>query len=308
MYQQYGAAPVYQNNDESAFYYLSQKFAGRGLSGVMAPQNAIYGNRSGVSARRSNESVPMPRGEAVHNRAPVANVNRGAQNRAPIANGNRTAQSRTSAANINRGTQSRAPIASENRTVQGGASTAKVNRPTHARVQKNKDAVTFINSRNMGANALPDTKRKAKAPETPRRRAAMPHKSEKISSAVNSFALVVKSLPVGYLLAIIISAATLMITIGLSVGNVNSENVISDLQGDMAMLSAKESRLVVALEEKNDLRNIERIAVSELGMVKKDLVTRQYIKLSDEDIIENYEEEIPGTGLSTLLTAIMGGR
>ena len=41
-------------------------------------------------------------------------------------------------------------------------------------------------------------------------------------------------------------------------------------------------------------------------MVKKDLVTRQYIKLGDEDMIEAFDEEDTNVGLSTLLSAIRG--
>ena len=82
----------------------------------------------------------------------------------------------------------------------------------------------------------------------------------------------------------------------------------SDLQSNISTLAKQQSELQTALEVKNDLRMIEDIAVNKLGMVNKDLVTRQYVKLNDEDMIESFDSEESNVGLSTLLSAIGGGK
>ena len=79
------------------------------------------------------------------------------------------------------------------------------------------------------------------------------------------------------------------------------------MQNEISALAKQEDELLIALEVKNDLRTIEDIAVNKLGMVKKDLVTRQYIKISDEDMIETFDDENTNVGLTTLLSAIRGG-
>lgn len=117
-----------------------------------------------------------------------------------------------------------------------------------------------------------------------------------------------RGLPVSALVTVIVCAMSLMLIVGSSVMMNGASGQYSDLQGDISTLAKQQSELQTALEVKNDLRMIEDIAVNKLGMVNKDLVTRQYVKLNDEDMIESFDSEESNVGLSTLLSAIGGGK
>lgn len=87
------------------------------------------------------------------------------------------------------------------------------------------------------------------------------------------------------------------------VGRASDE--LSNLKSEAAQLANTERELSQALDRKNDLRTIERIAVDELGMIGTDLITKKYISFSGIDVIEAYDdEEEESVGLSTLLSAI----
>ena len=86
---------------------------------------------------------------------------------------------------------------------------------------------------------------------------------------------------------------------------------ISALQNEARMLAQTERDLQVQLEERDDIRVIENIAVNELGMVKNDLVESRFVSISGGDRIELTEEnetekETKRTAgiFSTMLSAI----
>lgn len=116
-----------------------------------------------------------------------------------------------------------------------------------------------------------------------------------------------RHLPVATILVVVACAVSLMFIVGSSVMLSDASNELVNLQNEVAGLAKEESELSIALEMKNNLRTVEDIAVNKLGMVNKDLVTKQYISLSDNDIIENYDSENTNVGLSALLSAISGG-
>lgn len=66
---------------------------------------------------------------------------------------------------------------------------------------------------------------------------------------------------------------------------------ISTLQGELSELVKQEEELSLDVELKNDLRAIEEAAVNELGMVKGDEVSKQYVVIGNEDKIEVIEPE-----------------
>ena len=72
-----------------------------------------------------------------------------------------------------------------------------------------------------------------------------------------------------------------------------ANSALSDLQAGIALQNAELRALELELETKNDLRLIEDIAVNQLGMTKKDNITKQYITLCEEDsvVLELNEEE-----------------
>ena len=68
------------------------------------------------------------------------------------------------------------------------------------------------------------------------------------------------------------------------------------------------AELELKIEEKNDIRTIEKIATEELGMVKEDSVQKKYVSLSDGehiDLIEEPEQDTTSDGLGTMLSSIV---
>ena len=138
------------------------------------------------------------------------------------------------------------------------------------------------------------------------RRAVKEEKKNGISS-LGTIATNFRHLPVATILVVVACAVSLMFIVGSSVMLSDASNEFVKLQNEVADLAKEESELQTALEMKNNLRTIEDIAVNKLGMVNKDLVSKQYVSLGDKDVIENYDAEDTNVGLSTLLTAIRGG-
>ncbi len=115
-----------------------------------------------------------------------------------------------------------------------------------------------------------------------------------------------RRLPITTLLTVVACAVSLMFIIGSSVMMTDASTEYNNIQDEVNILEAEKARLSTELEIKNDLRVIEDIAKNELGMVKKNLITRQYIKLNDEDVVEAYGDEENNIGISTILSAIKG--
>lgn len=93
--------------------------------------------------------------------------------------------------------------------------------------------------------------------------------------------------------AVLIVIGTMMImSIVLSFSEIyQTTSEIARLEADLAALRDQAAELELELEEKNDIRVIERIATEDLGMVKEDAVQRKYISLSDGERIDIIEDE-----------------
>ncbi len=63
---------------------------------------------------------------------------------------------------------------------------------------------------------------------------------------------------------------------------------IADLKSEITSLDKEENDLNTALDKKNDLAYIEKVAREELGMVKIDEVMKKYITMDPGDIINSY--------------------
>lgn len=81
---------------------------------------------------------------------------------------------------------------------------------------------------------------------------------------------------------------------------------IGDLKTQLSTLQTTAAELELKIEEKNDIRTIEKIATEELGMVKEDSVQKKYVSLSDGERIDLVEEPQTDTeeGLGTMLSSI----
>ena len=75
-------------------------------------------------------------------------------------------------------------------------------------------------------------------------------------------------------------------------------------------MQSEANALELKLEEKNDIREIERIATTELGMAKEDTLQRRYVSLSDGERIEildsgeENEDMSGGVMLSSIFSSI----
>lgn len=87
-------------------------------------------------------------------------------------------------------------------------------------------------------------------------------------------------------------------------------NDVASLERQLDNLKKEETELALRLEEKNDIRTIETIATTKLGMVKEDSLQRRYVSLSEGERIvlsESTETAEPTTGgvmLSSIFSSI----
>ncbi|MBQ4327553.1 MAG: cell division protein FtsL [Clostridia bacterium] len=115
-----------------------------------------------------------------------------------------------------------------------------------------------------------------------------------------------RRLPAATLVTIVACMMSLVLLVGSTVMTGDITNQYSELKSEVNALANQESKLSTELDIKNDLRVIEDIAINKLGMVSRDLITRNYIKLDEEDMVESFAEPETNVGLSTLLSAIAG--
>ena len=115
-----------------------------------------------------------------------------------------------------------------------------------------------------------------------------------------------RRLPAATLVTIVACMMSLVLLVGSTVMTGDITNEYSELKGQVSALANEESKLATELDIKNDLRVIEDIAINKLGMVSRDLISRNYIRLDEEDMIESFAEPETNVGLSTLLSAIAG--
>lgn len=112
-------------------------------------------------------------------------------------------------------------------------------------------------------------------------------------------------LPVAMLICLLVCTMTVLSVVWGSAMVGGAADEVDNLESQVAELAESRRELSQALDRKNDLREIERIAVEELGMIGTDLITKKYISVSGIDMIEAFDtEDRESVGLSTLLSAI----
>jgi len=110
----------------------------------------------------------------------------------------------------------------------------------------------------------------------------------------------------GLFMLILLTLMALVLLLSFS-QNYELQGKISALHEDAYRLEQLQRSLEIQLEERDDIRVIEKIAVEELGMVKYDLVESRFVSVSGGDRIELTEEETQAveSGLwSTMLSAV----
>lgn len=86
-------------------------------------------------------------------------------------------------------------------------------------------------------------------------------------------------------------------------------NDVAGLETKLSQMQTEANELKLQLDEKNDIREIEQIATTKLGMAKEDTMQRRYVTLSDGERIEviedaESEENTGGIMLSSIVSAI----
>lgn len=113
--------------------------------------------------------------------------------------------------------------------------------------------------------------------------------------------------PLGFLTLIGICAFMVM-TMLFSFSQINECNTqIRDLKATNAELKAEGDKLEVLVAERDDIREIEKVAVEEIGMVSSDMVQSKFVSVSAADRVEvlrNNETETEEGGFSALLSVI----
>lgn len=102
---------------------------------------------------------------------------------------------------------------------------------------------------------------------------------------------------------IVILALTLMLPVILTVLINRTAREISADERELRTLEKTEERLAVELEDKNDLRLIEKIATEEYGMIRMDLGNACMLRLNYADAIECFDPE-PRSGDAAFLALL----
>ena len=94
----------------------------------------------------------------------------------------------------------------------------------------------------------------------------------------------------------------LPITLGVLKSEANSN--LTEKRNELAALESKESRLEAEYESGLDLREIESIAVNELGMIRLNQSTLKVLHLNDIDTIESFSDSKEESIVPALLSAL----
>lgn len=134
--------------------------------------------------------------------------------------------------------------------------------------------------------------------------------SKKTTSAVNEVKVKKKYIPPIFV-AVLVVATVMMMYLVMSFSEVyETSNKVSKLEKQLETLKAEESELSLKLSQKNDLREIELLATTKLGMVKEDSLQKRFVSLSEGErieVLENTEETTETQGgvmLSSILSAL----
>ena len=112
-------------------------------------------------------------------------------------------------------------------------------------------------------------------------------------------------------IAILIVSTLMIMAVIFSYAQLSSSSrQLSDAKETLEALHAEREDLTFQLEQKNDVRLVEKIATEKIGMVKEGAVTKRFISMSSGDSIEleatGAGEETGGGTLGSLLSVFTG--
>ena len=291
-------------NQDQVFYNLNRQFAGRGLARQAKVSAESYG-REGMYGSRGTNSSPLTLGEFEANyrrRNSYSNATAGIRTAVQYENMQRQPSRKASG---NQPTQRNSEQPTRTGPAERPAVKTSAKPIAHSEGEKKREQLAV--TKKNGSQKVVKSSGKGVSRRSVTNMMKKLDPDGKGAAWGNSLKDSITRVPVGMLFMVMLCVVSLMLIVSSSVLVSDASGSYADEQDSVSALAKQEDELLIALEVKNDLRTIENIAVNELGMVKKDLVTRQYIKLSDEDVIETFEEEDRNVGLSTLLSAISKG-
>lgn len=103
---------------------------------------------------------------------------------------------------------------------------------------------------------------------------------------------------------VMIFALVLALPITLGVLKSEASAELLEKQNELAELRAAEAELISEFESGLDLREIERIAINDYGMIKLNQSTIRVLRLNDVDSIESFSEDKRTTVVPALLSAL----
>ncbi len=68
-------------------------------------------------------------------------------------------------------------------------------------------------------------------------------------------------------------------------------NEIKEIESRIVECREEQAKLLMAIEQRDDLVGIEEYAVNNLGMVKSEKLTRHYVNISEKDVVTVYDDE-----------------
>lgn len=112
-------------------------------------------------------------------------------------------------------------------------------------------------------------------------------------------------------IAILLIGTLMVMCLVFSISEIyQTTNEIAQLENELEELQNEADDLRLRLEDKNDIRTIEEIATTELGMVKEDSLQKRYISISDGEYIElvadgtEEDESTGGVMLSSIFSSL----
>ena len=183
-----------------------------------------------------------------------------------------------------------------------------MNRPTPARasaVKNNTGARVAQGSAKRSAASRPSQM----APVTRKKNTQVSHVRR--APAIKEVRMSSKPFPMATVSLLAIFTVMIMVIIVSFAQNYELSSDIAALEAQAQALAQSERELSLALEERDDIRVIEDIAINRIGMVRGNLVESRFVSVSGGDriVLNNAEQETASTtggyGLfSTMLSAI----
>ena len=115
-----------------------------------------------------------------------------------------------------------------------------------------------------------------------------------------------KKMPRGTISLIAVVTLSLLLIVCSSVMVSRSSGEVSKLEYKIEVLEGQRNELKTKLEVKNDLLEIQKIAVEEYGMISGDYAASRYVDVTDDEVIEEYGDKNGKESLISKLIKAIG--